>query len=472
MSHKIHKHNRTWFVSLDGNDMSGRMGDAERPYQNIQTVIPLVNDGDTIHVRQGVYDFAGINPSFGRDGIRIFYYLEAGVKFIKNDMITNVIAFGFGDEIVETDLSGYDVSILGHGEFSSNSSSGRVLGVGQYNGQFNLESDRITITDGVDGVYSHANRSDIKIRELIQGTGRTGYSSRTSPNGANTYERYIKIDYLEMDQNPVVSRGCRMQPSGGPSDTLDFIEIGHIRCNPGSYMRLTPVYFQTDVGVTRGNYVVRVGSIRDFSNSGNLLQPYSSVSNDAGLIGGMFAFAGPGGALNEACIWDINYGAVYSNRQILSLQGSDFRLGSMAKFHCENGFTTGQPAIGVYDPHISESSRVIISGNYTTSAASPCVLINQLQFGDGTGKLIFKDCRFESQGIGQPVVAINGNSVDHSTIQFENCTFINDMNVAPVVSNAGAPININFINCYANSLVLDVNITETIDTITRNTNII
>jgi hypothetical protein len=239
----------------------------------------------------------------------------------------------FGQTNIDADLSTYDLSILGNGIIVIYG-SGYGLGVGSYGGNFNLELDKIECYSENGAIINGAANSNIAVKEIYMLDGRTAYSSWVdgSLDEDYSYNRIFRAGYIEMHENATVSRASRFQPSGVPLDSIDYIEIDNVVFKPGTYAGLSAGYFQTNNGSTNCNYVYRLGSVRDYSNNVTTLIPYTSVSNDAGGVGAAFVFGGGASAGNDGCTLDINIGAAYMNRQVLSLQGAYFSQESSATF--------------------------------------------------------------------------------------------------------------------------------------------
>lgn len=115
------------------------------------------------------------------------------------------------------------------------------------------------------------------------------------------------------------------------------------------------------------------------------------------------------------------------------------------------------------------NTKLTIVGDYTANAQTSVVMYNINL--DANSSITFKG-RFKTDKAGGNVVFLrNITGVGANNIIFEDCTFINDGTAAAIGSTVAGQ-NVKIKNCYANSLIVSANVTELVELITKDADVI
>jgi hypothetical protein len=468
MSHKIHRDGNVLYLSVEGNDISARKGDRERPWKTLDVCRDAAIDGDTIYILNGSYELTATNGTVLQDQLAI----DGGKINVYCDPYVNLLADGvtvpFGSGKYDTyatpnttfnllgysnityDVAGVDIAIPFYGTDS-----------------VRIEIDTLTLLGGW-GFQGVSKDSIVKVNTVINSGEGIVFSLTGATEYSDVYSTFI-VKHIKSSN--VTRHGIiRWQPGQFAYDGMyGKYNIGSIFIESSGRGGIS---LQSDLGGFDGSAFFTIDSIISERESVAVVPRYTGTSTAAGEAEPEIGYAGGASDPNFRFHSTVIANYIRTPNPTLSMQGFIISDDSLVHINIKSAISENYYCIGFFDFECLNNSKVVIEGNYKShSTLHPCVMLNQNQFGDGTGRFIFKNCRFESTQNGIEVISI-GASFNHEEIIFQDCIFINDGITPCIATNNVTPINVRMINCYTNSIGALVNIVDVLSGLTMDTNVI
>jgi hypothetical protein len=462
---------RIWYVSKSNPNcsVSAVVGDPTQPFCNPWVARDSAISGDVIEVFPGEYDInldgaAGSTRFMWIDG---YWHFHAGARIVN----TSATAYTMFPAEKTRNITGQKCIVTGalSTGFAGLNGGIRVLDIwgaailGTPN-TFYLEADnlqnnlRISVTDTISRVFVKIREHTISggyalqlgancffddvnfsVGRQIISTGGGGIVMANNKKRAN-----VSIDIKEM---VVQSENTfALFSIGATTDSASFnVNVGKIKINPSVTFNTANSSKLIDAQNTtfrfrHGYFGLKIGYIDDQSLDSlplfgaRSLQYINSVIDvdigSAKTVNGSFFKQNVAWNDSSNYYFKVRLFGQYNNRPIITFNGTS----PNSNFNFEGDFT----------------------GNQIVAL-----------FNSGTHRSInFKNCLLKTYSSTKPAIAFNNAT---NNVQFINSRIIGSVAVAPVSSSVA--VNVGVMNSFSNSSVVDSDVTELIQPITRNSNV-
>lgn len=460
----LENHGNILYVSTTGDNSTAEKGNPHRPYLTLDNARQVLAGDEFIHITIGDY----VKSDQGTDqanqlalnGEKVYYKLEDGVRLSATN-IQSPYGAGAGFNSYELSLPS-EFSLIGESAVLEHDSVGILMAV-SFSGDVKavLKVKEIISTGASIPIRDQSQESYIEV-DRIYHEERMCYSTASNTQ-ASPVKKTFRCNYIHT--NTGVDPGAlRYQEVGSLANSEYYLEVGSMFLEGADSAAF---YYQPQGASTGGNYSVSIGNIKNVGTG--LPSQITGYPSGLGYANKSDIRLGSSDTGTTNNVISINVGTIDT-----TIVGLGFAYGSFISFRGSiniDSCKSTRPCIMFESFNMSSNSEITISGNYETIEDNqPVVLFTHTSEVDSTSILRFQNCVFRTR-FAQPVVKI-GSNYESDRVVFENCTFINDGTVAALETNAGAPISMIFKNCYTNSTVALVNITDTLSGLTQNVNII
>jgi hypothetical protein len=491
-------YDNTYNVTPTGSDSTGERGFLNYPFKTIHGANTdlAVEDGDHFIINKGEYYpvivASGSNRKdvLGGDANNVSYHIVPGTIISTSGNVTYGLFTDVDEQAVLTPVnpSFYKVEAP-YTELSSGVTEDLPILIGMYHEDSEFSGTFGTLSQEYAGrswfVQTSSQHFDLKADRFIGGSGDVVVSFSSVP-GYVADGRYnnVEVDYIETRGDSSVSRGAlRTQFT-----KTDNIQNSTFKINVGTLHQKSATstvqgsILISDSAIGTGSVIdIDVDKIIDETPATAFGDTSGPDSDGIGsiLIAGLDTVdADPLGGIEYT---NIRVGNITTNKCLIYFPSISVNPGE----HIENinkiinldvsGVTTDGNCVKFTGSGTSNrkltNTKILITGDMMSEGAK-CINLSDIDL-DVDSEIRFKNCRFETQSIGDPVVIIDnviGAGADN--IIFENCIFINDGVTETFEATDAIPHNIKIINCYANSLAIDANVTEQVEAVVRDTNVI
>lgn len=481
------------YIDLNGNDDVARKGFRKFPYSDpvlaVQSTFDTLGDSNLFHIFAGEYsvEFDNTSPTL-REG---FAGINNADFIFEPGAIINITSdatqfWGWSDDTGNNfgafEECHYVIDARGTTFNLVNSDAGIPLFIGMYHhlSTFNGKFGKLIMHDGSWGVQTGCKYFNIEVDEADAINAGIFGSFVSSSYIGDSIVQSIDVDvHWKFGTVKQTSTGgqnfgaLRMQGGDTLINCTYNIEIDN-------YTQLGAASGLALLGQSEycpGSIVnMKFGSIRDSSDASAYTLNWSSGTGGTSTL----LFSSPDDSTTlgfEQQNFEADY--FYTKTTMirfasLGTTSDGYWRGTDYRFNIKKGISTTwnifrmDTNVGNGNVIDLDSVTITITGDFLAENEA-CVYLSGLDI-SADSKIVFQDCRFETRGAGDNVITIeNITGAGADNIIFANCTLIND-GVAAAVGSSSAH-NMIFYNSQTNSLIVDADVTELVDGLTKDADV-
>ena len=463
LSNKRVFNTKTVYVDAgSGSDVTGKRGYREFPFKTFDAAINNIQTNEVVSILPNTYTSNTVVNVLNRD---INIHLENGVT------LSNVAGHFIGNYTWPTGPYNVgevgNINITGYGNLIHQPTSLTRLFLIPYDYSLNVRLKKLELKAGSNqawGAMAYSKISNIEIDDIIADNNKVVYASavyNTVPSNSAPFSRVFKVKNILVSNQTSRAHIIRDQSGSFVDNSQLSIDIDNIyfdsTCSTGVTYLL-----QRDALVDALNYRSNV-KIKNILNlrSGTLnIADYTRNMSQADIHIG-------GGNLNSFSFrksyFNFDIDNIITNGLILCIDPIIF-TDSKVSLNIKNGISNNSECFNIFQGPTLNNSSFELNGNLETlSTNSPCGIIKP------TSGVLKITGNYKTSAIGKATIQVVQGTTDN-TIYLENCTLINDGTVPAITTNSAIPISIVCKNVKSNSLLIDPNIVEVGEAITRNSN--
>ena len=438
-------HGQILYVSVDGDDATGEVGNPLRPYQTIQAAVLAFAEGDVIHVFPGTYEITD-DDVFSPTATTTELYLNQGVV-LTDASDTEYLINPEADKVLK---------IKGNGEVLINNDKGFIGSGTGVLAQLHVELDKFTDIDTLETRLiwrTECPDTYVHVRETFLAKRSHLWLSREPTKSKVTRRTAIfdKVHYLTSTQAPVINPLLYLRSDSLIGGTSEYVEVKQVTVTGPQSPVIASV--MNPQGGDNASVEYKVGTVIDRSTPA---PPYPDFESTSGNANSGILYLGGATTLN-------------TRNSTIRLTADNIRSGGSAVFvggirldssnlviEVGDAVVDSIACIFIAQPHLSNGSTITIKGNFTTQDSNAVVIISASDV-DASSRIIFSGT-YEALGAGANVVQITDGSAD-GVIMFKDALLINDGTSAAIATDDVGNIDIICLNTATNSTVALSNLT-------------